>query len=61
MLLDLFIVILFIAAMFVPTYIAYSRKLKRRFACFWINLLIGWTIIGWIPLIAWAALSSAVE
>jgi hypothetical protein len=61
MLLDLFMVMFFIAVMFVPTYIAYKRKLKRRLACFWINLLVGWTIIGWIPLIAWAALTSAVE
>jgi len=61
MLLDLLMIVFFIAVMFAPTYIAYKRKLKRRFACFWINLLVGWTIIGWIPLIAWAALTSAIE
>jgi hypothetical protein len=61
MLLDLLMIVFFIAVMFVPTFIAYKRNLKRRFACFWINLLVGWTIIGWIPLIAWAALTSAIE
>lgn len=55
------VVILALLVMFIPTFVAYRRNLKRRFACFWINLLIGWTIIGWIPLIAWASLTSAVE
>lgn len=53
--------ILFLIIMFVPTYIAYRRNLKRRFACIFINILVGWTVIGWLPLIAWACLTSAVE
>lgn len=53
--------LLFLIFMFVPTYIAYRRNLKRRVACLVINVLVGWTIIGWLPLVAWAALTSAVE
>jgi len=61
MLLDLFMLVLFLIFLFVPTYIAYHRNLKRRFACFWVNLLFGWTIIIWIPLLIWSMLTSATE
>lgn len=39
---------------FAPTFIAVSRRHPRRIAIFVINLLFGWTIIGWIVALAWA-------
>lgn len=31
-----------------PTIIAFARKHRQRFAILLLNLLTGWTIIGWI-------------
>jgi hypothetical protein len=39
---------------FAPTFIAVSRKHPRRIAIFVINLLFGWTILGWIVALVWA-------
>jgi hypothetical protein len=39
---------------FAPTFIAVWRKHPRRIAIFVINLLFGWTIIGWIAALIWA-------
>lgn len=58
---DLIVFLLTLAIMFIPTIIAFNRNLKRRWACFWINLFFGWTIILWVPLIIWSMLTSAVE
>jgi hypothetical protein len=58
---DILVFLITLLIMFAPTMIAFNRNLKRRWACFWINLLFGWTIILWIPLIAWSLLTSAIE
>jgi len=49
--------ILFALFMFLPTFIARSRNHKSKKTCFWINLLLGWTVIGWIPLLIWSLVS----
>ena len=32
---------------FIPTIISFCRKQERKWAIFWLNLLFGWSIIGW--------------
>jgi len=61
MFVQLILFLLVIAAIFIPTFIAYHRKLKRRFACLIVNLLFGWIILVWVPLVIWTALSNATE
>ncbi len=39
---------------FAPTFIAVSREHPRRIAIFVINLLFGWTVIGWVVALVWA-------
>jgi hypothetical protein len=39
---------------FVPTYIAIKRDLTRKWFILLINLITGWTIIGWIAVLIWA-------
>jgi CHASE2 domain-containing sensor protein len=39
---------------FAPTFIAVNRRHPRRIAIFVINLLFGWTIIGWIVALVWS-------
>lgn len=39
---------------FIPTIIAESKKHKQRGAIGALNLLLGWTMIGWIGALIWA-------
>ena len=49
------LVAFFIAMYFVPTGVAVFREHKQSLAIFLTNLLTGWTGIGWIIAIIWAA------
>jgi len=40
--------ILVIAFYFIPTIVAISRKVPNAGSVFLINLLLGWTVIGWV-------------
>lgn len=44
----LFIVLFLGVAYFAPTIIAYSKNHSRKESIFLVNLLVGWTLIGWI-------------
>ena len=48
---------------FLPTIIASSRDVPFTFAIFFINLVLGWTLIIWIVLLIWsvAAVSRAQD
>jgi hypothetical protein len=50
-------VIAIILINFIPTFIAYSRNKENRFLIFIFNLLVGWTLIGWIIAFIWACMS----
>lgn len=38
----------------IPTLVAYCRSHHNAGAIFWLNFLLGWTIIGWIVSLFWA-------
>ena len=38
---------------FIPTYMAFKLRHRRAFAILILNLLAGWTIIGWILAMVW--------
>jgi len=40
----------------VPWFLACERKHKHRLAIFWLSLLLGWTILGWIIALVWACM-----
>lgn len=50
--------LLFLAFMlgcyFLPTIVAYKRHKSNKSAIFLLNLLLGWTVIGWVVSIVWA-------
>jgi hypothetical protein len=55
--LAVFIVISLVLAIlfyFLPTFISYVRHTNHRGAILWVNLLFGWTVLGWIAVAAWA-------
>ncbi len=46
--------VLGVGAYFAPTIIAGLRRKKNAVAIFLLNLLLGWTIIGWIVALIWS-------
>lgn len=44
-------------AYFLPTVIAVTRGAEHNGGVFVLNLLFGWTIIGWIAAFVWACVS----
>ena len=46
--------ILALLLMFLPTLIALIRGHDNTFAIFLTNLLLGWTVIGWIIALIWS-------
>lgn len=41
---------------FLPTIIAYERGHKNAFAILVLNILLGWSIIGWVIALIWSVL-----
>jgi hypothetical protein len=48
------ILLISLISYFLPTIVATVRPAKRRAVIFAINLVFGWTIIGWIATLIWA-------
>lgn len=45
-----------VALYFLPTIIARTRDMASGGGLFWVNLLFGWTMIGWVLCLFWALL-----
>ncbi|MEE2525068.1 superinfection immunity protein [Hyphobacterium sp. HN65] len=48
------VVIVGVLMMFLPTLIALLRGHHNAFAIFLTNLLLGWTVIGWLIALIWS-------
>jgi len=46
--------IVILLAYFMPTVIALLSKKKNTLAILTLNLLLGWTVLGWIVALVWA-------
>lgn len=50
-----FVYLAILAAVYMlPALIAHHRRHRNRLAITWLNLLLGWTLIGWIISLVWA-------
>lgn len=47
-----------LAAYFVPTFVAVKREHRQRLAIIVLNLVGGWTVVGWIVALVWACTES---
>ena len=47
--------VLFLFIYFIPTLLALGSKKDNFFAIMLLNLLLGWTLIGWFVALIWAA------
>ena len=51
---DYFFFFLILMAYFLPTFIAGFRNHKNIGAIFFLDLLLGWSFIGWVIALVWA-------
>ena len=55
------VLVLILLIYMLPTLIAFSREHPRRVAIGVLNIVLGWTLIGWILVFLWAALGRGEE
>jgi uncharacterized membrane protein len=58
---NVIVLILVVIIYMLPTLIAFSREHPRRQELTVFNILLGWTLIGWIIIFLWAALGRVEE
>ena len=51
---ELLIIILIFAGYLLPSLIAFLRQHKNKLAIFLLNLLLGWTVFGWVSSLVWS-------
>ena len=49
-----FFLILGLVVYFYPSVIAYTKKKRNKGAIIALNILLGWTVIGWVGALIWA-------
>ena len=54
--LDLIAITSIFAVYFLPSFIAFSRDHKNKVAIFLLNLLLGWTVLGWVGSLVWSVM-----
>ena len=54
--LELLLVVLIFAFYFLPGLIASLRNHKNKLAIFLLNLLLGWTVLGWVVSLVWSVM-----
>ena len=57
----LFILLLFIAAYFIPFIIALIRDVRNKVSVFFLNLFLGWTVVGFFVLLFYASLTNTTS
>jgi hypothetical protein len=51
---------LWLLVYFLPAIIGFYRKHHKAWGIFALNLLLGWTVLGWIAAMVWAAMPESV-
>ena len=54
--LELLLIVLIFALYFLPTLIEFLRQHKNKLAIFLLNLLLGWTVLGWVVSLVWSVM-----
>ncbi|HKR93218.1 superinfection immunity protein [Novosphingobium sp.] len=55
------IVLVILPISFLPTIVAFARRIARRWWVLLLNLFAGWTGIGWIAAMIWAAVGRPAD
>ncbi len=48
-----------LALYFVPSFIAVNKNKRNKNAIFALNLLLGWTFVGWVVALVWSLMREA--
>ena len=56
---EVIVLLISLAAYFIPFIIAIIRRIKNSMSVFFLNLFLGWTVIGFFVLIFYASLTNA--
>ena len=59
--LSIIVLLLIVLIYMLPTFIAFGREHPRRQDIAVVNILLGWTLIGWIGVFLWASLTRVPE
>ena len=54
----LIVLVILIAIYFAPTVVAIQKRHHNALGVFALNLLLGWTLLGWAGALAWALMSA---
>ncbi len=55
-LVELLVIVLIVAFYFLPALIAFLRQRRNKLAIFLLNLLLGWTVLGWVVSLVWSVM-----
>ncbi len=58
---QIIILLIIILLYFLPYVVAKIRKIKNSASVFWLNLFLGWTVLGYFVLLFYAALTSVTK
>ena len=58
---DIIVLLIAIIIYFIPFIIAVVRKVRNQISVFFLNLFLGWTVIGFFVLIFYASLTNATS
>ena len=58
---QIIILVVMLLLYFLPYVIAKIRKIKNSTSVFWLNLFLGWTVIGFFVLVFYASLTSVTK
>ena len=58
---ELLLAVLIFAFYFLPSLIAFLRRHKNKIAIFLLNLLLGWTVLGWVVSLVWSVMEQDRE
>lgn len=53
---ELLLVVGIVVLYFLPSLVAFLRQHKNKLAIFLLNLLLGWTILGWVVSLVWSVM-----
>ena len=58
---ELLVLLLVLGLLFLPTFVAWQRSHPNFWAIVAVNLLLGWSGIGWLAALVWAFVGSPKE
>jgi len=59
--LSFIVIALGMTAYFLPVIVANRCKAKHEISIFWVNLFLGWTVLGWFAVLVWTVAETAPE